>query len=154
MARTERNMRCQPDDVFRVLLDARRYPDWVVGARTIRGVDSEWPAVGSAFYHRVGVLGEVKDKSEILELDPPRRIVLRTYLRPLGIARVIITAEPSLDGTRVAIVEEPERGTRLRRIRRLLDPLMHLRNREALRRLERAVGDELGEETAVPRRAV
>lgn len=130
-------MRCTPEDVFRVLLDANRYPDWVVGAQAVRHVNADWPAVGSTFHHRVGVTGEVKDKSEILEIDVPRRILLRTFVRPLGIARVIITARPSAGGAHVEIVEEPEIGTRLRRIKPLLDPFLHLRNIECLRRLER-----------------
>jgi uncharacterized protein YndB with AHSA1/START domain len=140
MAITERNFDGSPSDVFDVLLDARQYPNWVVGAKSIRAVDDDWPRVGSAFHHRLGAgAAEVTDRTEILDLDAPHRIELRTYARPLGVARVVITARRAGDGTIVAISEQPETGTRMRMVARLLDPLIHVRNVESLRRLEHVV---------------
>lgn len=130
-------MNCTPEEVFKVLLDAYLYPRWVVGAKSIRRVDDEWPSIGAAFYHRVGAgAAEVKDKSEILELDAPRRLVLRTYVRPAGIARVVLTAHADGSNTLVTIEEELEEGTRMKSFSRLVDPVIHLRNVESLRRLE------------------
>lgn len=140
MAVTKRTVAASPAEVFEVLLDPFLYADWVVGAKEIRGADAQWPAVGAAFYHRVGAgAADLKDKSEVLELDIPHRIALRTFVRPLGIARVIITAEPSGERTLLTIFEEPELGTKLKALARVLDPLIHLRNTETLRRLERVV---------------
>lgn len=140
MALNRRSFDATPQEVFDALLDARQYPNWVVGAKEIRAVDPEWPAVGSAFHHEVGA-GDavVQDKSAILELDVPHRIALRTFVRPLGIARVEITARAEAGGSIVTIFEEPERGTRLHKIARVVDPLIHIRNIESLRRLERLV---------------
>ena len=143
VAIVKRSMDCTPEEVFEVLLDAYLYPDWVVGAKSIRRVDDEWPSVGAAFYHRVGAgAAEVKDKSEILELDSPRRLVLRTYARPAGIARVVLTASPNGNGATVAIDEQPEEGTRMRSFARFIDPAVHLRNVESLRRLEGVIKKE------------
>ena len=141
MAITRRSMEADPEEVFGALLDPYMYAEWVVGAKSIRGADEHWPAVGSAFNHRIGAgEAEVKDKSEILELDSPNRIALRTFVRPFGIARVVIEAAREGDGrARVSIFEEPEIGTRMRLLARLVDPLIHLRNVESLRRLERVI---------------
>ena len=137
MAIVKREMDCTAEEVFDVLLDAYLYPDWVVGAKSIRSVDDEWPSIGAAFYHRVGAgAAEVKDKSEILELDAPRRLVLRTYARPAGIARVVLTASPNGKGTMVTIDEQPEEGTKMKWFTRFIDPAVHVRNVECLRRLE------------------
>src|SRR3546814_10022652 len=43
-----------PEDVFDHLLDPWRYPEWLLGASTMRAVDDHWPEVGSRFHHRVG----------------------------------------------------------------------------------------------------
>ena len=141
MATTVRSMEATPQEVFGTLLDPFMYAEWVVGAKLIRGADDNWPAVGSALYHRVGAgEADLKDKSEILELDVPRLISLRTFVRPLGIARVVI--EVAADGdrrSRVSIFEEPEAGTRMRMLSKLLDPVIHVRNMESLRRLERVI---------------
>lgn len=140
MAITERTFDASPEDVFDALLDAYQYPNWVVGAKGIRSVDDHWPEVGSAFHHKVGAgAAEVRDKTEVLDLDAPHRIELRTFARPVGVARVVITARRAEDGTIVAIFEEPDEGTRMRKLARLLDPVIHVRNAEALRRLERVV---------------
>ena len=140
MATNSRHMQATPEEVFEVLLDPECYPDWVVGARHVRGVDDAWPAVGSAFYHRVGVEGaDVKDKTSLRALDAPKRIELTAYARPLGIARVVVEAEAADDGTHVKIHETPEEGTKLKLISLLVDPFIYLRNVESLRRLEKTV---------------
>jgi uncharacterized protein YndB with AHSA1/START domain len=153
MAITERTMDATPQQVFDVLLDARCYPDWVVGAKAFRDVDDAWPAVGSAFYHRVGTeVADLKDKTVVLELDDLHRIALRTFARPLGIARVVITAKAAEGGTVVSLFEEPEIGTKARAISVLLDPLLHLRNIESLRRMERVIRQKaVGSEASIGR---
>jgi uncharacterized protein YndB with AHSA1/START domain len=72
MVRQEITIAAPPDEVFAVLLDGYAYADWVVGARRVRGVDPTWPAVGARFHHALGVgPAELKDSSEILEVDAP-----------------------------------------------------------------------------------
>ena len=140
MATTLRFIEATPTAIFDTLVDPYAYAHWVVGSKEIRGADDDWPAVGSAFYHRVGSAGlEVKDKSEVIQLDPPHWMALRTYVRPLGIAIVAIDIDPHEGGSLVTIHEVPHPGTRLNALSRLLDPLIHLRNIESLRRLDRLV---------------
>ncbi len=127
-----------PSVVFAVLLDPYEYPKWVVGAHRIRDVDLEWPGVGSAFYHRSGG-GAIDDKSEIVEISEPKRIVLRAKLRPLGIALVEIDVVPRGERTEIVIREYPEPGTKLALITPLLGPPFYLRNIEALRRLRNRI---------------
>jgi len=97
-----------PERVFEILLDARYYGHWVVGARKIRGTDPDWPAVGSRFHHVVGVPPLViRDHTSIEEIDPPRLLKLRAKARPLGTALIELRLEPNATGTRVRMSEEP-----------------------------------------------
>ena len=145
MAINRRTFDATPEDVFDVLLDAQQYPNWVVGAKKIRAVEDLWPAVGSAFHHKLGAgSAEINDKTEILDLDAPNRIELRTFARPMGVARVVITAQGSESGTIVAISEKAEQGTKMHKASRLIDPVIHVRNIETLRRLERVVKKAVG----------
>lgn len=91
MATNKRTIKATADEIFEVLLDPECYPDWVVGAKTVPGQDKEWPAVGSSFYHRVGVEGaNLKEKTTMLALEAPRYLELTAYARPLGIARITV----------------------------------------------------------------
>lgn len=140
MATNKRTISATPEEVFEVLLDPECYPDWVVGAKSVRGQDPEWPEVGSSFYHRVGVEGaNLKDKTTMLAIDKPRHIEMTAYARPFGVARVAVTAQQVDNGTVVEIFEKPEEGTKMRAIALLMDPLIKLRNVLSLKRLEETV---------------
>jgi hypothetical protein len=54
-ARSEIDIGASRDMVYAHLIDPRTYPDWLVGAQHIRGVDSHWPDRGAQFHHRVGL---------------------------------------------------------------------------------------------------
>jgi uncharacterized protein YndB with AHSA1/START domain len=127
-----------PDEVFAALSNAANYGDWVVGSDVIRDADPEWPKVGSRFYHRVGV-GPLKlnDHTEVLEVDPPHRLIMHARARPLGTAEVSMQLAARDGGTFVTMTETA--GNRLSRLmlNRLTDPLIRLRNAESLRRLKR-----------------
>src|SRR5688500_20048840 len=113
MALNKRTLDATPEEIFDVLLDPECYPDWVVGAKAVRGQDKEWPAVGSAFYHRVGVEGaNLKDKTTMRSLDAPRHLELTAFARPFGIARGAVSPHPTDGGTITEIFEKPEEGTR------------------------------------------
>jgi|SRR6185437_4476888 len=139
MAITTRDIPALPDQVWAVLADPLRYAEWVVGAQEVRCFDGEWPEPGARFHHRVG-LGPVHihDDTSVLESTPPRRLVLRARVRPFGHARVALELFACEAGTRVEIDEEPT-SPAARVGRKVLDPFIHLRNVEALRRLERLV---------------
>ena len=143
MAENTVHIDASPDEVFGFFADGSTYADWVVGAKEIRGVEGDWPAPGSSFHHSVGVgPAALKDRTEVLELDEPRRLVLDARAYPLGRAKVELVVEPEGSGTRVVMRE------RLRNVpgvvNRLIDPLIHARNIESLRRLRSAIEQRIG----------
>jgi NAD(P)-dependent dehydrogenase (short-subunit alcohol dehydrogenase family)/uncharacterized protein YndB with AHSA1/START domain len=141
MARNRVHIDADPEEVFAVLSSASCYPEWVVGAAGVRDSDENFPEVGSRFHHKVGTwpLG-VKDHTEVLELDPPRRIVLKAKARPLGTATIEIDLEESAGGTALTMEERPgDRLTTLVAGNPLADTALRVRNAEALTRLKRLV---------------
>lgn len=134
-----------PETVFDVLIDPYSFPKWVFGAKHIRGVDPDWPRPGSAFYHVSGAGGEatVRDKTELITMNPPSSVVLQAYLRPLGIVRIRILLESGpLDGTTLLTIREaPAPGTRLTKVKKLLDPALAARNRKSLKCLDKLIRD-------------
>jgi carbon monoxide dehydrogenase subunit G len=137
MSRTTEHVDATPERIFRILDDPWTYEFWVVGCKNIRAADPEWPAVGASFHHSVGIGPiTVKDKTTILERDPPRRLKLRARARPTGIAHVDVQLTPSGSGTNVVMLEEPVEGPAAKLHNPLLDRLIHHRNVETLRRLK------------------
>src|SRR5215213_8212494 len=130
MSKNSKYIAAPPAAVFKVLLAPETYPDWVVGCRDIRGIDDEWPAIGSRFYHRVGIGGPltVADNTKLVDLDPDRCLVLEVRARPLGRGRTTFIVEHEGDGTRITFEEVPI-GT-LAGVRPLLDPFATARNAE------------------------
>jgi uncharacterized protein YndB with AHSA1/START domain len=140
MATTRTQIAASPDEVFAALANPENYGEWVVGSDTVRDADPAWPKVGSRFHHRVG-FGPLKvnDHTEVLEVDPPYWLVMHAKARPLGTAKVTMLLTERDGVTDVTMTEVA--GDRLSRLalNRLTDPLIHLRNVEALRRLKRIV---------------
>lgn len=141
MARNSVHIDAPPARVFEVLCDPYRYPDWVVGASEVRDHDPEFPARGTRFHHRVGMSPlTVSDHTEVIDVDPPRRIVLLAKARPFGTARIDIELDGARGGTRLQMVERP--GDLLSKLvagNPFADVLLRIRNAEALRRLKRLV---------------
>lgn len=129
--------------VFDVLADASRYVEWVVGANRLRRIDPEWPAPGSRFHHTVGIRPfELRDDTEIRDLQPPAHVELRVRVRPFFEALVELDLEDlGPRGTLVTMTEEPTGG-----LAALAGPLnlpaLSLRNRLALRRLAKIVAQQ------------
>jgi NAD(P)-dependent dehydrogenase (short-subunit alcohol dehydrogenase family)/uncharacterized protein YndB with AHSA1/START domain len=129
------------EEVFAVLSVAEHYPEWVVGAADIVESDDDFPAPGTSFQHKVG-MGPLKlsDRTEVIELDPPRRIELKAKARPFGTAHIVIELDETAGGTTVSLREGP--GDRLSKLvagNRVGDAALRLRNAEALSRLKRLV---------------
>jgi NAD(P)-dependent dehydrogenase (short-subunit alcohol dehydrogenase family)/uncharacterized protein YndB with AHSA1/START domain len=141
MARNRVHIDASPKDVFAVLSNPDCYPEWVVGAAGVRDHDEDFPAVGSRFHHKVGTWPlNVKDHTEVVEIDPPRRIVLKAKARPLGTAMIEIDLEESAGGTELAMEECPgDRLTSLVACNPIADTALRVRNAEALSRLKRLV---------------
>lgn len=152
MARNRVHIRASPEEVFAVLADPEHYPRWVVGADTVRDSDGKFPEVGSRFYHKVGPGPiSIRDHTEVIEIDEPRRLVLKAKARPLGTATIALDLEESESGTEVRMEEVPgDRLTSLVVSNPIADAALRLRNAEALTRLKRLVegtseGNPIGE---------
>ena len=138
MARNKVTIDASPEVVFDVLTDPDAYPKWVVGAKKIRAVDPDWPEVGSRFHHTVGTgAASLDDSTKVLEIDPAKRLVLEARARPMGRALVEMHVGPTGAGTHVTMLERLIETTGAGILSRLVDPLIHVRNVESLRRLRR-----------------
>jgi uncharacterized protein YndB with AHSA1/START domain len=147
MSRNRIELPAGREKVFEVLIDPYSFPKWVVGAKRIRGVDPDWPRPGSAFHHASGAGGDVtvKDKTELITMNPPLSLVLQAYLRPLGIVRIRIELDRgSSDGTTLLTIREaPAPGTKLRKVKKLVDPALYARNRKSLKCLEKLIRESV-----------
>lgn len=131
-----RAMAASPERVFAELSDAWMFTGWVVGAAHIRGVDEHWPEPGSKLHHQVGSWPlMIKDNTEVLEVDPPRRIVLQARAWPAGEVRIEISVEPAADGSAVTMSERPTHGPGQWLRNPLQDAVLRRRNHESLARL-------------------
>jgi short-subunit dehydrogenase/uncharacterized protein YndB with AHSA1/START domain len=141
MARNRVHIEAPRKEIFAVLVEAERYPDWVVGAAAVKEHDDEFPAVGSRFRHQVGLRPfALSDHTEVIDVDPPRRIALKAKARPLGTANIVIELDERAGGTDIFMRESPgDRLTALLAGNRVADIALQLRNAEALSRLKRMV---------------
>ena len=154
MAVNEIHIDTSPERVFEVLADWRSYGDWVVGSRYMRGVDPGFPAAGTRFHHQVGWGPlHLNDHTQVLEVDQPRKLVLKAKARPMGTAIVDLTITPEAGGTKVVLREDP--GDPLTAF--VFNPLTHLlvrgRNEEGLERLKGLAEDrpDIGAKVSVPK---
>ena len=147
MASNERTIKATPEQIWAVLADPMCYDRWVVGAKDIRTADGTWPEPGSLLHHTSGVGPlEVKDNTKVLESEPPHRLVMEARGRPVGIARIELRLEPVGSATKVTMIEEAVRPAPIKLANPALDPLIHSRNTETLRRLEEATHERLAAE--------
>jgi uncharacterized protein YndB with AHSA1/START domain len=139
MAHNEGYIDAPPERVFAVLSDPASYGDWVVGSQAVRGADRGFPDAGTRFHHRLGPIWPfvIDDDTEVLEVEPPRRLVLKTNAKLLGSARVELRLAPDGAGTRVTMIEEPVAWQTRLLVNPLTDQLVRVRNAESLRRLRR-----------------
>lgn len=137
LAEVRRHVEAPAPAVWGVLADGWLYANWVVGASRVRSVDLTWPAVGSVLQHSFGVWPAViTDESRVLESDPERRLVIQAQGWPMGEARVELAIEAWGDETcDVAMLEDAVAGPGLVVPRAVRQPVIAMRNREALQRL-------------------
>lgn len=136
MAEISRVVHASPDRVFAVLADGWSYPLWVVGATHMRAVDPDWPAVGSRIHHSVGAWPlMLEDYTEVLAVEPGRRLELRARAWPSGEARVELELGPGTEGTVVTMRENAMSGPGLLVPGLVQDLGLYPRNAETLQRL-------------------
>ncbi len=136
MSENTRLVHAPADKVWSVLADGWLYPLWVVGASRMRDVDEQWPAVGARLHHSVGnwpLL--IDDNTEVLEAEPPSRLLLRARAWPVGDAQVEIVLRPRGEETEVAIREDARSGPGRLVPSPVRQPMLKWRNTETLRRL-------------------
>ena len=137
MAHNEIYIGVPPEDVFAVLSEPRSFARWVVGSREIRRADPEWPSVGAAFDHRVGIWPlTLSDNSEVVQCEPARLLKLLVKARPFSRAFVTLRLKPSDAGTLLSMDEFAADARSRLFFNPLTDPLIHLRNNVSLRRLK------------------
>ncbi|HET6561173.1 MAG TPA: SRPBCC domain-containing protein [Marmoricola sp.] len=140
MSVNERVFNASPQAVWAVLSDGWLYPLWVVGATRMREVDDTWPQKGSRLHHSVGVWPAViNDYTEVLEVEPLRRLVLRARAWPMGEAKVVLELEGLGSTTKVRIIEDPSAGPGQLVPSPVREPMLKWRNVEALGRLAHLV---------------
>ena len=148
MSTTQRQIAAPPEKVWAVLADADNYAHWVVGSRDIRDADPRFPAVGSSFQHTLafGPI-DLKDESEVMESEEPRRLVLHVKARPFGRGTVEIDLDAQGGGTHVTMREGPASPVARLFYNPVMDVVLHGRNVEALRRLAELAEGEKSEPT-------
>jgi len=143
MATNRRVVRHSSKEVWAALADGRSYAKWVVGTSIIRDVDDSWPEPGSRLLYRVGHRPlNYEGHTEVLALDPGRRLELQAHAPLLGSVHIELTLDDVEDGCAVTIVEHPDSGPLATLHTPFGDLLLKLRNVEALRRLESVVGSK------------
>jgi hypothetical protein len=150
----QRRVNCTPQQVFAVLSDGWTYPLWVVGASRMRDVDGGWPAPGTKLHHSFGVWPALLDDStEVLEMEPGRRLVLEARGWPIGKARVEITVEADGGGSLITIAEDATDGPAQLIPEPIRQTIIDFRNRETLRRLCYVAEGRDGDQADIPDRS-
>jgi uncharacterized protein YndB with AHSA1/START domain len=135
MAITERRLPASHETVWAALIDAERYPLWLVGAKVVRVHDPTWPQPGSSFDHTVGAGPiEVSDHTTVSGIQPGRTLDLIVRARPFIEADVRFRVTPDGTGTKLSMNERPRGMFKL--AGPLLAPLIKARNARSLERLE------------------
>ncbi|MGN6692990.1 MAG: SRPBCC family protein [Aquihabitans sp.] len=124
--------------VFDALADPLTYPEWLLGAKEIRAIDPTWPAPGSTFHHRVGLVGQITlaDSSSVDDIKAPNLLVLEVRARPFGRARVTFRLRASGPATTEVAFSEETIGY-AKALAPVAGPLAIPRNKRSLDNLER-----------------
>jgi uncharacterized protein YndB with AHSA1/START domain len=138
MAHVSIEMAAPREAVWRVLATPETYGEWVVGTKAIVRADADWPKEGTALEYELGVgLLTVGDRTVVVEVDPPRLLVLRAELKRLGSAIIRIELEERGRATLVSMDEAPVEGLVDSLHTSISDAALAKRNEVALERLRR-----------------
>lgn len=124
-------------DVYEVLSDGWRYSNWVVGTSHMYAVQREWPNPGSKLWHASGAWPlVVRDETQVVAVEPERRLELVARGRPFGEAAIVLTLDDAASGCRVTMSEHPRHGVAKLLNNPVGEALLHRRNIESLIRLK------------------
>jgi carbon monoxide dehydrogenase subunit G len=141
-----------PDDVFTLLCDTGRYPEWVTGTDAVTRTDG--PAAEGSRYDEVnGILGpwKAKTKWRVVEHEPPRRSRHSTGDIPLSSQfDVVMEVEPEGDASRVTMTlrGEPAYGPIGVVFARLMQGQVDRDNRRSVEAFAELATRELGAQQA------
>ena len=136
VAVNRRVVEASPEEVWDVLADGWLYPLWVVGATRLRDVTGGWPSKGAKIHHSVGVWPlTLDDESEVLEVEPFKRLKLRAAAWPFGEATVTLHLHPTGVNTEVVIEEDASSGPGKLVPEPVRRKMLKVRNVETLKRL-------------------
>ena len=89
----------------------RSFACLVVGSRRVRRFDPRWPARHTRAHHSVGIGTVVlRDRTKVLGVDPPRRLLLDARLGRRGGLRIAFGLRGNGTGTTLEVVAWPVRG--------------------------------------------
>ena len=133
-----RLIRCGPRDVFSVLADGNLLSGWIHESSFVDDIDQAWPLPGSQSTHssRLGPI-PLRDRTSIVEWDPPRHVTLTISGRLVGSTVVTLDVEAGANGCLAHISEVVIHGPGLLVPRTLRRAGLHLNNGERLERLAR-----------------
>jgi uncharacterized protein YndB with AHSA1/START domain len=127
------------DDVWRAIVDAERYPQWLLGAQEV-DAPPQWPAIGSSFSHRIGA-GPVRTpgSTTVRERVEGRTFGLEAGMGWMGRSDVRFELEPRGVGETVVTMRETPAEGLVHFASRVTGPLversMDRRNEASLRKL-------------------
>lgn len=128
--------------VFGVLTDPMSYPDWLVGAQAIRGIEPGWPSPGASFHHRVGLGGPVSvaDSTTVRAIEAPALLELEVRARPFG--RGVSRFELVAEGPSTTVVRFEEHAIGAAALANpVAGPLIRRRNQRSMARLASLLDD-------------
>jgi carbon monoxide dehydrogenase subunit G len=141
-----------PEDVFALLSDTERYPEWVTGTNAVTRTDG--PAAEGSTYDEINpILGPWKasTKWQVVEHEAPRRSVHRTGDIPLsGSFEVVMEVAPEGGASEVTITlrGEPAYGPVGAVFARLMKGQVDRDNRSSVEAFAELATRELGAQQA------
>lgn len=143
-----------PEHVWDFLSDGHRYAEWVVGTREIRGVDDNWPEVGSSIHFTFG-LGPftVDDRTTVRNAERPRMLEMEVHAGRIGTARLLFDIRPWGEHTVVVLDEHPLSGPGAHVHNMLIDLGLRFRNRRMLDKLAKLIEIEYDDNAPATARA-
>ncbi|MFJ8142763.1 SRPBCC family protein [Streptomyces sp. NPDC096013] len=153
MAVRHRLIERSPEDVWKILSDAERYGDWVVGTSRAELDEGLWPEVGASLRYeiRIGPL-TLHNRTVVRRSEPPSVLELEAHSGPLGTARIAMELRPWGEQTLIILDEHPLRGAGGALHNPLLDAAQQMRSRAMLARLARLCEEDEGPSRATPGR--
>lgn len=132
-----------PEQVWDFLSKGDRYAEWVIGTQRIRGVDDNWPDIGSNVHFSFGVgPWSIDDRTTVRNAEPPSVLELEVHAGRIGTARLLFEIRRWGDHAVVVLDEHPLSGPGAHFHNMLIDLGLRFRNRRMLDKLAKLIENE------------